>query len=243
MDKNFDALAKMFEVRREQHPFEKMSDNVAGLLRTDILKMKMKPGFRINISELARKLSISRSPIVDALSILQSEGLVKSSEQRKSFQVSQMDITNLRALCSIRGSIEGGAAFYAAQRITQEELKQMHALVEDYSRTVFSDDFYEHADIDDNFHLLLVASSHNPYYKQSYAMIRNELLRYRYFLNLATNQKNMQTSLQHAQYSHWGMYNALRFRMSDVAKKEAENDAANMVNTYVRLLEVDEISE
>lgn len=236
-------LIEAFRSQKEENPFEKLSTIIAGLLRSDILKMQLKPGFRINVSELSRILAISRSPIIDALNELQAEGLVQSSVQRKSFQVSQMDLPNLRALCSIRGTIEGGAAFAAAQRITQSELEKMRALIEAYSRTVFSDDFFEHADIDDEFHLLLVASSHNRYYVQAYAMIRNELLRYRYYLNLATNQKNMQQSLQHAQYSHWGMYNALRFRMCDVAKNEAENDAANMVNTYVRLLEVDEFSE
>lgn len=236
-------LTPKFEQRREANPFEKMSDGIAGILRSEILKMGLKPGFRFNVSELARSFGISRSPIIDALNVLQAEGLVQSAEQRKSFQVSQMDLTNLRALCSVRGSIEGGAAFYAAQRITNGELDRMRELIEDYSRTVFSEDFYEHADIDDTFHLLLVSSSHNPYYVQAYGMIRNELLRYRYYLNLATNQKNMQTSLQFAQYSHWGMYNALRLRMSDMAKKEAENDAANMVNTYVRLMDVYEFFE
>ena len=55
------------------------------MLSADILAGKYKPGDRLNESQIARELNISRIPVREALSQLQEQGLVQNRERRGMF--------------------------------------------------------------------------------------------------------------------------------------------------------------
>ena len=55
------------------------------LLREGILTGKYRPGDRLNESQIARELNISRIPVREALSQLQEQGLVQNRERRGMF--------------------------------------------------------------------------------------------------------------------------------------------------------------
>ena len=59
--------------------------HVVKMLSADILAGKYKPGDRLNESQIARELNISRIPVREALSQLQEQGLVQNRERRGMF--------------------------------------------------------------------------------------------------------------------------------------------------------------
>ena len=59
--------------------------HVVKILSAGILSGKYRPGDRLNESQIARELNISRIPVREALSQLQEQGLVQNRERRGSF--------------------------------------------------------------------------------------------------------------------------------------------------------------
>ena len=59
--------------------------HVMKTLRGHILDGRYRPGERLNESQIARDLNISRIPVREALSQLQEQGLVRNHERRGMF--------------------------------------------------------------------------------------------------------------------------------------------------------------
>ncbi len=53
-----------------------------GLIREDILRFRLKPGQKINVSAVARTLGVSLSPLREALNRLAKDGLVHHAPDR-----------------------------------------------------------------------------------------------------------------------------------------------------------------
>ncbi len=87
-----------------------------------LMAMQIAPGARIGIDALARRFDISQTPIREALSQLEVEGLVSkipNAGYRASPQMTRKELDDLYAL---RLLIEPGAAALAAERMTEEQL-------------------------------------------------------------------------------------------------------------------------
>lgn len=98
----------------------------ADLIRAAILRGDIAPGERLKEGALARDLGISRTPIRDALLILQGEGLIESTPNRGAV-VRDYSQTELRDIYELRAHLESYAARRAATRIDEagiEELKE-----------------------------------------------------------------------------------------------------------------------
>jgi DNA-binding GntR family transcriptional regulator len=96
------------------------------LIRRAILAGRLAPGVRLKEEELARELGISRTPVREALLILQTEGLVDSSPNRGAV-VREYESDDLDDLYQLRAVVEGFAARLAAQRLPQPKLVELHA--------------------------------------------------------------------------------------------------------------------
>jgi DNA-binding GntR family transcriptional regulator len=100
---------------------EKASSAIARVIRAAILDGSFEPGRLLREEELAAWLGISRTPVREALLILESEGLVESIRNR-STHVARFDPAGLEEVYSIRAVLEGYAAQRAAELITEEGL-------------------------------------------------------------------------------------------------------------------------
>lgn len=96
-------------------------DEILSMLMT----MQIEPGARIGIDALARKFDISQTPIREALSQLEVEGLVSkvpNAGYRASAQMTRKELDDLYAL---RMLVEPGAAALAAERMTEDQLQAL----------------------------------------------------------------------------------------------------------------------
>lgn len=96
------------------------------LIRAAIVEGRLEPGQRLREAELASELGISRTPIREALLLLQAEGLVEASPNRGS-TVRAYDAGELTDMYELRALLEGHAAYRAATRITTETLDELRA--------------------------------------------------------------------------------------------------------------------
>jgi DNA-binding GntR family transcriptional regulator len=96
------------------------------LIREAIIEGRLEPGRRLKEEELARELGISRTPIREALLMLQAEGLVDAIPNRGAM-VRVHTPEDLEDLYQLRALLEGFAARRAATRIAEQQVEQLRA--------------------------------------------------------------------------------------------------------------------
>jgi DNA-binding GntR family transcriptional regulator len=96
------------------------------LIRDAIVDGRLDPGQRLKEEELARELGISRTPIREALLMLQAEGLVDAAPNRGA-TVRAHTAQDLDDLYQLRALLEGFAARRAATRLTQGQIEELQA--------------------------------------------------------------------------------------------------------------------
>ena len=111
------------------------------LIREAILDGRLDPGSRLKEEELARELGISRTPVREALLMLQAEGLIETVPNRGAV-VRTHDAEDLIDLYQLRALLEGYAARQAAARVTDEEIGLLRESCDRFDK-IAGDDFRE----------------------------------------------------------------------------------------------------
>src|ERR1700747_814890 len=97
------------------------------MLPAGILSAKYKPGDRLNESQIARELNISRIPVREALSQLQEQGLVQNRARRGMF-VTNIGPEEVLQISSLRIILETEALRLAQARMTPEILAALEKI-------------------------------------------------------------------------------------------------------------------
>ncbi len=98
----------------------------AELIRQAIVEGRVVPGQRLKEEELAHELGISRTPIREALHLLQAEGLVETAPNRGA-TVRTYDLADLEDMYELRAMLEGQAAQRAADNATPIQLDELRS--------------------------------------------------------------------------------------------------------------------
>lgn len=129
-------------------------------LRAAIQAGQLAPGTRLREVELAESLGLSRTPVREALSRLESEGLVVN-EPNRGMMVTQLDASMVSELYVMREVLEGTAAALAARHATDVELSLLRDIVE--RDLAIADDPVRLAANNRLFHETLHRCAHNRY--------------------------------------------------------------------------------
>jgi DNA-binding GntR family transcriptional regulator len=133
-------------------PYRTKRDVAADLLREAIIVGELAPGARLVLEELSQRYELSMTPIREAFSVLEGEGLVVQSPHRGAV-VATPDRDELLELYAIRGAIEELAARHGVPRLSDAdigELERLFAQLADYQGA--RDPFL---DIDKQFHRVI----------------------------------------------------------------------------------------
>jgi DNA-binding GntR family transcriptional regulator len=110
-----------------------LKDNIAELLTDAILTSKIRPGDRLNESQIGRDLKVSRAPIREALQQLQEQGLVLNNPRRGMFVVSLED-EDVQKINSLRVILEAEALRLARAARDMAGLKRLGQILERMDR-------------------------------------------------------------------------------------------------------------
>ncbi|WP_018913835.1 GntR family transcriptional regulator [Thiomonas sp. FB-6] len=120
------------------------------------------PGERLTQEEIAEQLSVSRSPVLQALRLLKKDGLVQDAPGR-GLLVTPLDPQAIGKLYEVRGALDALAARLAARRGTRID----PALIAAGRRASRGKDVKALIDADVAFHHALYEASGNPLIAQS----------------------------------------------------------------------------
>jgi DNA-binding GntR family transcriptional regulator len=108
-------------------------------LRSAILRDELALGAPLSQVQLARQLGISRSPLREALKMLEREGLVVAEPNRR-VRIAGVSVEDLEDLYAMRISLEAFAVAVTIPLLTDEELEELRQAVADMDELIAAED-------------------------------------------------------------------------------------------------------
>ncbi|MCC8067487.1 MAG: GntR family transcriptional regulator [Clostridiales bacterium] len=155
-----------------------LRDVVFQTLRQAILRNEIKPGERLMEIHLAQKLGVSRTPVREAIRMLELEGLVTTIPRRGAV-VAEITISDLEDVLEVRLALEELAVQNVCRRLTGEQLSQLEELADEFRATLNGDDVGACAQADMNFHDAIYNLTGNRRLVQILNNLREQMYRYR----------------------------------------------------------------
>ncbi|HEX3722359.1 MAG TPA: GntR family transcriptional regulator [Nitrolancea sp.] len=131
------------------------------ILRQALLQSKFPAGERLIETQLAEMLGVSRTPIREALSKLEAEGLVETAPSGGGVIVRDLQ-AELVEIYGLRQRLEGYAAALAATHITEDELAALDEVRQQALAMLDRPSPERRAELNNRFHSLLTEASHSP---------------------------------------------------------------------------------
>lgn len=117
-----------------------LADAVCERIRRAIIMGTLQPGQRLSEPALATQLTVSRSPVREALQRLQLEGLVVGQTNR-SCTVWNPSIADIKEIFSLREMIETLAAEWCIDKLTDADFQKMEEIVERQRLAIEAQDY------------------------------------------------------------------------------------------------------
>jgi DNA-binding GntR family transcriptional regulator len=154
-----------------------LSVEIARHLREAIIRGELAAGEKINESRITRELSLSRSPVREALRILEAEGLV-TVEPHRGAHVRRAWEADLEEIFDVRLMIESHALRRDVHRLTPEAMAPLRGAVEDARTALVAADLdgWHRASL--RFHDGLVALAANRLLTRLHEELKTSLRRY-----------------------------------------------------------------
>ncbi|MFS4438168.1 GntR family transcriptional regulator [Paracoccaceae bacterium GXU_MW_L88] len=156
-----------------------LCDEVADRLRELILLEKLAPGAPVRERELAEALKISRTPLREALRILEMEELIIYSPTRRPF-VADPDLETLEQNLSVLGALEALAGEQACEHATDDEIAEIESICQAMIDGSDVEDPMTFFRRDMEFHKAIVAASRNRPLLQTQQQFNARLWRARF---------------------------------------------------------------
>jgi len=151
-----------------------MRHDVLRQLRNAILHGSFRPGERLNESEIAREMGISRGPVREAILELETEGLVKIEHRRGAYVV-RLEPKVFGDLVDLRILLETHAVRIAAPRCTPADCAAIKRIIEQMQSAHAAGDTEKVVDSDLEFHRSLCALAGNDLLLEAWEQLSGRL--------------------------------------------------------------------
>lgn len=154
-------------------------------LRREIVEGVLKPKEKIFEEAIAKRFNISRSPIREALRVLESEGLI-SIIPRRGVYVSDIDEKEIERINDIRIVLEGLGARLVCRNITDEGLDQLTDISDRMSEAGKQKDYQSYFELNKKFHEITYRFADNDYLGKMLSTLAELSHRYRFYVSYFT---------------------------------------------------------
>lgn len=139
-----------------EHPI--LRDKAYVAIKQKLLHRDIRPGERIREDLLASEISMSRTPVREAISQLASEGFIVSLP-RKGLFCASFTRGEILDFLKIREALELLAVRECIGRITDDEITRLDEILKDYEQALLSGDRHRASDLDRQFHMRIAEIS------------------------------------------------------------------------------------
>ncbi len=149
-----------------------MKEDIADLIRSDIIHLRFRPGDPLSENKLAEEFQVSRTPIREALRRLSLQGLVTITPNLGA-RVADINLRDFQELIELRIILERGLARLVARNATATDIEAMKQLNAKIQREK-TDDLDKLTDFDSEFHHLCRQAGHNRLLADHMAMTQTK---------------------------------------------------------------------
>ena len=153
-------------------------EKVYAVVREDILNGRFSPGERMVETRIAEEIQTSRTPVREALHMLEREGLLEAIP-RVGYRVRQVSWSEVEEICGIRVVNEILAARWAMERITPDELRALEENLAVSKKEIAEGNLKPFVERDAEFHEILARASGSKRLLELCQLLRRHMLRYR----------------------------------------------------------------
>lgn len=137
-------------------PRAKIADAVTDRIRHQILTGQIVDGTRLRQDALAKEMGTSRIPVREALSRLESEGLVENYPHR-GYVVTGLSRSEIEELFDLRLLLEPELIRLSIPRLTDADINEAKTILKEYDAALLTDDIDKWGDLNRRLHLALYA--------------------------------------------------------------------------------------
>lgn len=208
------------DLKLNMDAFLPLRDVVFNTLREAILKGDLKPGERLMELQLAAQLGVSRTPIREAIRMLEQEGLAVTVP-RKGAEVAKMTLKGMEDVLEIREALDILACQLACVRITEEQLETLEEKKKAFEDSLKSGNVKAIAETDVAFHDVIYDATGNPKLVNMLNNLREQIYRYRVeYLKKAENYPKLISE-------HNAIYDSLANRNQEEATNSIREHVKN----------------
>ena len=200
-------------------------------IRTAILSGEMESGERLIETQLAQRFQVSRTPIREAIALLEHENLAQVDENGV-LRVTKISAKDVAQLYDCRLALEKLSVQGAALNATPEQLEELNSLVvkaEEVFQLNGDRPHLELLDLDYQFHRLLAQSSGNPWLVSLLEQVFDKML----LLRIQTMKRNPQ--VLEVRVEHRRIYDAIA--------KHDPNEAINAIAEHLTAAKIRVVNE
>lgn len=212
--------------------FLPLRDVVFRTLRQAILTGEMKPGERLLEIHLANKLGVSRTPIREAIRMLELEGLV-IMVPRRGAQVAQITEKSMSDVLEVRCALDVLAVELACERITAEAVEELREACREFEKATATKDVHVIAKADVAFHDIIFKAAGNPRLTQMINNLAEQMYRYRFEYIKDESQHQMLIK------EHCLICESIEKRDVETAKEAIRKHIENQENSIIRQIRLE----
>lgn len=158
--------------------FLPLREVVFNTLRQAIIQGEFQPGERLMEVTIANKLGVSRTPVREAIRMLELEGLVVMIP-RKGAEVAKITVKDLKDALEVRMAIEALSVKLACERIDEEGAKELKQACITFKEAINSKLVPAIVEGDEAFHNAIYRAAKNPKLLNIAQNLREQVYRYR----------------------------------------------------------------
>ncbi len=158
--------------------YKPLREVIFNSLREAIIIGELRPGERLMEVQLAEKMGVSRTPVREAIRKLELEGLVDMIP-RKGAHVAELSVKDIVDVLEVRASLDGLATGLAAERITDDELKELKFINGQFSNYIEKENLNGSIKKDAEFHDIIYKASRNDKLLVILNNLREQVQRFR----------------------------------------------------------------
>lgn len=137
-----------------------LAEQISNTLRASLITGRMKPGKTYSVPSIAKEFGVSVTPVREAMLNLIKEGLVVPIKN-KGFRIAKISNEDLDQIMEVRQLIEGPIVLQVMTLISEEKLRELHAIAERVVSYAEMGDLILYIETDRTFHLDMIAVTGN----------------------------------------------------------------------------------
>jgi DNA-binding GntR family transcriptional regulator len=154
-------------------PQTSLRDQVVNAIRDAIIQGKFKPGEKIPEHDLAEQLGVSRTPIREAIRILEQQGLVETRPKNGTY-IAGIDREDVRQGLLVRAALEELAVRQALERLDGRQwsdlCERLRSVLAQMREAAKRGDPIGATELDVEWHKLLLEAAANPYLSRAWGV-------------------------------------------------------------------------